>query len=119
MSDLWIQVHLWVLTALLVLMIATNIYVHFFRKKRTSYFEYMKYLWEVEKYEELREYATDHLKVRPNNDQALYFHALANLHLKDYPVALKSAHKVANSSPLWREEALELIKMIDEAASGS
>ena len=114
------QIHLWILTALVALMIAVNIYVTFFQKKvDTSHFDYMKYQWEVENYEELLEYTGGYLRARPNNEQALYFFAQANLHLKNFESATQSAQKLAKSSPLWREEALELIKMIDEAASGS
>ena len=121
MSDLLaIQIHLWVLTALVALLMAASVYFNVYRKKvDDSHYEYMKYQWEVENYEKLREYTAGYLKTRPNNDQALYFSAQASLHLKDYKSAMKGAEKLANSSPLWREAALELIKMIDQAASGS
>ena len=118
-DGLAIQIHLWVLTALVVLLVAANLYFNLIKGKKTSHLEYMKYLWEVERFEELHEYSAKHLKHRPNNDDALYFYAQASLHLKKFEAAAESAEKLAKSSPLWREEALELIKMIDDAASGS
>ena len=118
-DGLAIQIHLWILTALVAVLIGANLYFNLVKKKQTSHLEYMKFLWEVERFEDLREYAAAHLNHRPNNDDALYFHAQASLHLQDYEAATRSAEKLANSSPVWRDEALELIRMIEEAASES
>ena len=117
-----IQIHLWILTALVALMIGANVYLNLLKRKNKKddpHFEYMTYLLEAGKNDELLEYTTDYLRVRPSHELTLFFDAQVKLRLEDFDGSLASARKLSKSSYIWSDEAEELIKAIKKAAGGS
>jgi hypothetical protein len=116
------QIHLWILTAVIFVLVFASAYCNISRikpKKKPTPYEHMNYLLESERFEELLDYASKYLKTRPGSDEALYFHSLANIYFEQYETAKYSAEKLSKISPLRRELAFKLLKMIDEFESGS
>lgn len=111
-----IQLHLWIITALLTAIFLAAGYCNYSRIKaqtQVSPYNHMKDLWERERFAELRDYTSAYLKTRPNTSFVLLFHAKVLIHYKDYPEARMAAEKLADSSPEAREKALLIIKLID------
>jgi len=115
-----IQIHLWVLTGLLTVILLAAGYCNYSRiKERASVspLEHMKDLWEREQFSKLRDYTSAYLKARPNASEVLMYHAMVLLHFKDYEEARRVTEKLGRSSPQYRKFASSLFEAVDLDAS--
>lgn len=116
-----VQTHLWVLTALLVLIFLASGYCNYSRireriRSSLDLHQRMRELWEKGDFTELRSCASAHLQEWPNSEDALLYHAKALLQLGSLEEARAVTERLSATSPLRRFEAKELLEMIDEQA---
>jgi hypothetical protein len=115
-----IQVHLWVLTGLLIVILLAAGFCNYSRVKERSAvtpLDHMKDLWEREQFSELRNYTSARLKERPNASEVLMYHAMVLLHFKDYDEARRVTEKLGRSSPQYRKFASSLFEAVDVDAT--
>lgn len=95
-----IEIHLWVLTGLLTVILVAAGYCNYSRMKEkavVSPYQRAKDLWEREQFVELRNYTTAYLKERPNAANVLMYDALVAAHFKEFDQARRDAEKMLRS----------------------
>jgi hypothetical protein len=111
-----IEIHLWILTGLLVLILVSTNYTRIKNEAAVTPYQRAKDMWEREQFAELRDYTNSYLKERPNTDAVLMYDAMVAIHFKDYDRARWDVKKMAKSLN-YRETATKIIELIDIEAA--
>ena len=112
-----IQTHLWVLTALLGLIFLMAGYCNYARLKgssTTSPYDQMAEMFDKAQINELYGFATRRLVNLPNNEDALFFKAVALLELDQFAEATIVAERLMQISPRLRDQGKALIEIAEE-----
>lgn len=110
-----IEIHLWVLTGLLTVILLAAGYCNYSRVKEqavVSPYHRAKDLWEREQFVELHNFTTAYLKERPNTANVLMYDALVAAHFEDYDRARRDAEKMLRS-PDHHKLASTIIEFIE------
>ncbi|WP_158884089.1 hypothetical protein [Rhodanobacter sp. L36] len=111
-----IEIHLWILTGLLVLILVSTNYTRIKNEAAVTPYQRAKDMWEREQFAELRDYTKSYLKERPNTDGVLMFDAMVAMHFKDYDRARWAVGKLSKSLN-YHEMASKIIGLIDAEAA--
>jgi hypothetical protein len=112
------QIHLWVLTCVVGLLVLANILCNYRHARRDDGYRNMKRLWEVGKHTELLAYTSAHLQRAPASSMLLMYKAMALLALRRLDEAEIAAEALKSASPTMRHEALGLLDTIAEGRAG-
>ena len=109
-----IQIHLWVLTGVVCLLIVANVLCNLSHAKRDDGYHKMKQLWEAKRTEELLAYTNARLQHRPASSMLLMYKAMALLRLARLDEAEVAAQAFKETSPNLHDTAVNLTNSIAE-----
>jgi len=113
-----IQIHLWILTGVLGIVLLANIACNVRNSRRNGDYQKMKNLWEGSKHSELLTFTSARLQQSPASSMHLMYKTMALLALGRLDEAEAVAETFKTAAPNMRHEALGLLGSIAEKRVG-
>ncbi|OOG63972.1 hypothetical protein B0E46_08560 [Rhodanobacter sp. B04] len=112
------QIHLWILTGVLGIVLLGNIACNYRNSRHNGDYQKMKSLWETRKHLELLAFTSARLQRFPASSMHLMYKTMSLLALGRLDEAEAAAETFKDAAPNMRHEALGLLGSIAEKRAG-